>query len=332
MPPLPPIQPIPQQLSSNYSLKIVSDASDPQALSMCVSSPPSRTRPASLSVSSTVSESTTAQSNGDDLSQCSSIYRNHADSFSTAVEKALVPAPPPPPGLNETISPPRPFVYVGTPADSDESKHTIAQWSLLSQLQLLSERSLAMHLHRAYHDILACQEAMWEELKDRLRNKKDQLKHFGWDDDEELEELQNRKRFELLIERFRGWVLSFNALVHADASDMQRHAGSCIAMGVADSYRVAAATTRTSDKSRADRRGTCAASYAGSTPIRYRRGSPDAVPDIEGVDWIQGLVETGRCLPRTVTVILLRRIYDLVLHGLTGGRKDRLVTVAAMER
>jgi hypothetical protein len=73
-----------------------------------------------------------------------------------------------------------------------------------SQLQQLSERSLAMHLHRAYHDILACQEAMWEELKDRLRNKKDQLKHYGWDDDEELEELQNRKRFELLIERFRG--------------------------------------------------------------------------------------------------------------------------------
>jgi hypothetical protein len=67
-----------------------------------------------------------------------------------------------------------------------------------------------MNLYRAYHNVLACQEAMWEELKDRLRNKKDQLKQFGWDDDEELEELQSRSKFERIIERYRGWVLSLN--------------------------------------------------------------------------------------------------------------------------
>jgi len=45
---------------------------------------------------------------------------------------------------------------------------------------------------------------MWEELKDRLLNRKHELQPFGWGDDEELEELQNRKRFEKLIDRFRS--------------------------------------------------------------------------------------------------------------------------------
>lgn len=45
---------------------------------------------------------------------------------------------------------------------------------------------------------------MWEELKDMLRNRKHELKPFGWDDDEELEELMNRKRFEKLVERYKS--------------------------------------------------------------------------------------------------------------------------------
>ena len=48
---------------------------------------------------------------------------------------------------------------------------------------------------------------MWEELKDRIRNKKDELVAFGWDDDEELEELQSRKKFEKLIERYESYVV-----------------------------------------------------------------------------------------------------------------------------
>lgn len=74
----------------------------------------------------------------------------------------------------------------------------------LEQLEGLSERSLAMHLYRSYQSILACQEAMWEELKDRIRNRKDELLPFGWDDDEELEELQSRKKFERLIDRYKS--------------------------------------------------------------------------------------------------------------------------------
>jgi hypothetical protein len=73
----------------------------------------------------------------------------------------------------------------------------------LEQLESLSERSLAMHLYRSYQTVLACQEAMWEELKDRIRNRKDELVPFGWDDDEDLEELQNRNKFERLVERYR---------------------------------------------------------------------------------------------------------------------------------
>jgi hypothetical protein len=80
-----------------------------------------------------------------------------------------------------------------------QTKHSFR----LDRLKLLSERSLAMNLYRAYQQVVSCQEAMWEELKDRLRNRRDQLKMYGWDDDEELEELQSRSKFERIIERYR---------------------------------------------------------------------------------------------------------------------------------
>ncbi len=59
-----------------------------------------------------------------------------------------------------------------------------------------------MHLYRAYQSVLACREALWEELNDRLRNRKDELKPFGWEDEEDWEELQTRRKFEILIERY----------------------------------------------------------------------------------------------------------------------------------
>lgn len=74
----------------------------------------------------------------------------------------------------------------------------------MDRLMTLSERSLAMHLYRSYQSVLACQEAMWEELMDRVWNRKEELVPFGWDDDEELEELQSRKKFEKLMERFQS--------------------------------------------------------------------------------------------------------------------------------
>jgi hypothetical protein len=74
----------------------------------------------------------------------------------------------------------------------------------LEGLSELSERSLAMHLYHSYQYVLSCEEAMWEELKDRILNKREGLKKYGWEDDEELEELHSRKKFELLVERYRS--------------------------------------------------------------------------------------------------------------------------------
>lgn len=74
------------------------------------------------------------------------------------------------------------------------------------RLKSLNERSLAMQLYRAYTIVLGCQEALWEELKDRIRNRKDELEPFGWEDEEEFEEVQNRQKFERLLERYRRFV------------------------------------------------------------------------------------------------------------------------------
>jgi hypothetical protein len=74
----------------------------------------------------------------------------------------------------------------------------------LDRLASLSERSLAMHLYRSYQSVLACEEAMWEELKDRILNRKDELLQFGWEDDEDLKELESRKKFERLVDRYRS--------------------------------------------------------------------------------------------------------------------------------
>lgn len=89
--------------------------------------------------------------------------------------------------------------------DEDYDVTTISPEMVLvcDQLQTLSERALAMNMYRSYQVVLACQEEMWEELKDRVWNRKEELKPFGWDDDEELEELQGRTKFELLCERYR---------------------------------------------------------------------------------------------------------------------------------
>jgi len=67
-----------------------------------------------------------------------------------------------------------------------------------------------MHLYRSYQSVLACKEAMWEELKDRLRNRREELEPYGWDHDEELGELKSRKRFEKLIDRFKRCVPTVN--------------------------------------------------------------------------------------------------------------------------
>jgi hypothetical protein len=71
-------------------------------------------------------------------------------------------------------------------------------------LNQLSERSLAMHLFRSYQNVMSIQESMWEELKDWVRNRKDLLKELGWENDSDLEETNIRRKYQTLLERFRG--------------------------------------------------------------------------------------------------------------------------------
>jgi hypothetical protein len=105
---------------------------------------------------------------------------------------------------NGCIKPPPLKLYI---LDSSLSDSAIASIPPLlfpvEQLASLNERSLAMHLYRSYQMVLACQEAIWDELKDRLRNRREELQPFGWDDEEDFEEQQNRKKFEQLIMRYR---------------------------------------------------------------------------------------------------------------------------------
>jgi hypothetical protein len=85
----------------------------------------------------------------------------------------------------------------------------------MKELMALAPETMATQLYRAYSGVLACQEAMWEELKDRLRNRPEELRALGWDDDEELEELQGRrKKFETLLQRYREYVMFTSQFIY----------------------------------------------------------------------------------------------------------------------
>jgi hypothetical protein len=211
MPPLPPLQPLPPQIITSYVIDPNSDTLDSRTSTVFAS--PSEVRPTSLSFSSASTGSTA------DSSQTSSMFvgtRRKSSSVSTYDSPDTAPfthangAPDPP----KTAAPVKSFV-LDMGMDNEVSGLSPEPSPLRNQLSLLNERSLAMHLYRSYQLVLACQEEMWEELKDRIRNRKAELKPFGWDDDEELEELQSRKKFELLVDRYRTWVFLLR-IVHLD--------------------------------------------------------------------------------------------------------------------
>ncbi|KAJ7925937.1 S-adenosyl-L-methionine-dependent methyltransferase [Mycena leptocephala] len=203
MPPLPPLQPLPPQIITSYVIGPDSDTLDPRTSTVFPS--PNEVRPTSLSFSSASTGSTA------DSSQVSSLFmgsRKKSSSVSTYDSTAPSNGIPDPP---KTPAPFKNFV-LDMGMDGEEPAVSPDRIPLRNQLTLLNERSLAMHLYRSYQIVLACQEEMWEELKDRIRNRKDELKPFGWDDDEELEELQSRKKFELLIDRYRTDMQTRTAL------------------------------------------------------------------------------------------------------------------------
>lgn len=210
MPPVPPPQPLPPQIISTYTLDPNSDLLGTRFST--VLQPPSTTstvvRPTSLSFSSTVSAGTnfTAESSAYPPSLFSSATRTKSTSFSSTYEA------PDPTLLNVlkvvTVDEPKASQLYSLDSSLTESTGASIPPRLfpLEHLSSLNERSLAMHLYRSYQAVLACQEAIWEELKDRLRNRPDELKSFGWDDDEDLGELKSRTRFERLIDLYRRLV------------------------------------------------------------------------------------------------------------------------------
>ncbi|KAJ7161421.1 hypothetical protein C8R43DRAFT_992828 [Mycena crocata] len=199
MPPLPPLQPLPPQIITSYVIDPNSDTLDSRTSTIFAS--PNDVRPTSLSFSSASTASTA------DSSQISSMFtgtRRKSSSVSTydSPDTPLFTQPNGVPDPTKAAAPFKSFM-LDTGMDNEEPTTSPEKIPLRNQLNQLNERSLAMHLYRSYQIVLACQEEMWEELKDRIRNRKDELKPFGWDDDEELEELQSRKKFELLVDRYR---------------------------------------------------------------------------------------------------------------------------------
>ncbi|KAF8640972.1 hypothetical protein AX17_000618 [Amanita inopinata Kibby_2008] len=209
MPPLAPLQPMPHKIPTTpivHNLDVLPVTEFPR--------PDQIQRPISLSFSSTISASTvnSAISNNSLLvtpqrrpaSVSFSSAQTTSSSWSDTVAKAtseakksnshLIPDP--------MISFKR-FIIEDLVNVNEKAGTPLVP---LDQLNALNERSLAMQLYRSYQSVLACQEAMWDELKYRLRNRRQELDKFGWDDDEELGELQARKKFEKLLERFRSDV------------------------------------------------------------------------------------------------------------------------------
>lgn len=70
----------------------------------------------------------------------------------------------------------------------------------------LSPETLMAHLHRMVIGVLACKESMWEILKDKLRRREKyekELRELGWEDEEGAVELQERKKFEKMLDQYR---------------------------------------------------------------------------------------------------------------------------------
>ncbi|THV07518.1 S-adenosyl-L-methionine-dependent methyltransferase [Dendrothele bispora CBS 962.96] len=194
MPSIPPLQPLPPQMATAYALPLGLDT-DPRTSMMTASSVNGAS-----SFSSIASEPT--RSSEAPRKQSISV------SFVEEVVKAL------PPGhliqkteldlTPEQDSSESPRLYaLDTALSSDDRGNVPSSLVDVDKLRSLNQRSLAMHLYRSFQAVLACQEALWEELKDRLRNRREELEPYGWEDDEEFEEPQNRNKFEQILERYR---------------------------------------------------------------------------------------------------------------------------------
>ncbi|KII93159.1 hypothetical protein PLICRDRAFT_99692 [Plicaturopsis crispa FD-325 SS-3] len=209
MPSLPPLPPLPEQLITPDPLTANLEASEEDFLNGLHNGSSSiRTRPASLSVSSTASAASTAASTNPSLLSAGHITPSASDTIASKASVSMTTLNSQSSTSSDKENGSRRSRFVDGNAAADSTSlggfsHARLLMPVESMMQLNEERTLAMHLYHSYQSVLACQESMWEVLKDLILNKKEELVALGWDDDEELEELQSRKKFELLVDRYR---------------------------------------------------------------------------------------------------------------------------------
>ncbi|KAG2367791.1 hypothetical protein BDR07DRAFT_1326290 [Suillus spraguei] len=212
MPTLPPLQALPQPLPPNALLMEASLSSD---RSETTSQPhaPLTPRPFAISLSSTSSSATSKSASSGE----SSLFGNMESSAPSCPTTTPADCSPYSQALscdtaNTWSSQSRtahvvkkPLYIVDNSTAEGTSMGVAASQSLipLGEIDKLSERSLAMQLYFSYQSVLACQEAMYEELLDRTRNRTGQLTEWGWDTDQELSELESRTKFEILVDRYK---------------------------------------------------------------------------------------------------------------------------------
>ncbi|KAJ3829833.1 hypothetical protein F5880DRAFT_1519593 [Lentinula raphanica] len=203
MPPLPPLQPLSPRLTSTYAGPSSLDLEQRASVSDTASSTSPSTRPISVSFSSALSKESSSSNSESSLG---SRERSHSSPFSFKESEVRTSLAANDSDVHcEDVPSPHSRELYALEANGLADK-TTPRLPLVSieRLNSLNERSLAMHLHRAYNYVLGCQDALWEELKDRIRNRQEELAPFGWEDEEEFEEVQNRKKFERLLDRYRS--------------------------------------------------------------------------------------------------------------------------------
>ncbi|KAJ4485811.1 hypothetical protein J3R30DRAFT_3442129 [Lentinula aciculospora] len=202
MPPLPPLQPLSPQLATVYAVGPFGLDLEQRASVINTASPPLPTaRPISVSFSSAPSKESSSSASG---SSQGSREMSHPSPFKLSEALSSVAVNDTDDQNEDNLSPPPRELYA-LEANGLADQTTPRVPSVTNErLNSLNERSLAMHLHRAYNHVLGCQDALWEELKDRLRNRKEELEPFGWEDEEEFEEVHSREKFERLLERYRS--------------------------------------------------------------------------------------------------------------------------------
>jgi len=200
MPAIPPLPALPQPLPPN-ALLMSGDVEKSEAGSQPTSSSEMPTlRPSSVSFSSTDSRRTSHSASTEKSSLFDQSYSiSDANTHSTSHS-----GEPPSPGSPHTAQATKLPFYVVDWSSAESTMGTNSRFlNPLETVDKLNESTLAMQLYWSYQSVLACQESMWEELVDRMRNRPGELKELGWESDPELNELESRPRFEVLVERYK---------------------------------------------------------------------------------------------------------------------------------